>query len=839
MNNTATVTPLPGTENLWEVAARERNWLIFTIYERPGKKPGKYPCRMNSVRYPRSADYAAYFTLSEAQMNLGIMNPDGMETADGDKIIGFCLGYLSRPGSALVTGDLDGCVDPTTGNIAPWALAIINTHRTYVETSISGTGLRVVMGRQEGDDQHSSGEANDCGFFADGKRGAALTLNPLKGYSVPSTRAPAVRDALLARRGPIAAPAARKTSVVTDDATVEEVRVMLDAIPNDDKMDYDAWMRVAFAVCSTLGHEAGRDVFDAWSRRRVDKYDAKDQVKEWNGFDPDGSVTFGTLHHLVKAAHDDTLPPAPAAVMKARAAKRYRLDDPWADHPRFPEIYEVRDNDIQQSPEVPQAYPDLSQDNLALELGDLGWNENVRYRADAGTFLLWNGVMWSDDSKAVTFTLIRKYLREKAEAVVIWAEAAAAKEPDKKKASVILSDGYKASNMLRTAKAVSDIRKLMQSNPGCVVTGADLNKDKMLMGTPTGTIDLRTGEHRESCREDMITKSVAVTPAQPGTVPTLWLDFLNTAQAGDQDMINFLKRMLGYALTGLTTEHKMAFLYGTGRNGKGVYWNTGVDIMGQYGRKAPNSLFVKTRNEEHKTDIAGMEGARLAIGSELNKSDTWNETAIKDMTGGDKLTARFMRGDYFDFFPEFFLMIAGNDKPILHDVGPSMRDRMLLVPFDIYIKEEDRDLNLTDKLREEWPAILRWMIDGCLEWQQQGLNAPQKVRDASADYMDAEDLLGQFIEQNCETNFGDQTMGISKDILFTQYNLWRTNEGLKPVVKMQLTKELAKRGNIEAKMRVGGMAREQSPIYCYRYIRLLEKQPTVLPNAPTVPMMPK
>ncbi|MEP3331664.1 phage/plasmid primase, P4 family [Sedimentitalea sp.] len=819
------VTPLLGTVNPWHAAMVERNWLVFAIVERPdGKKPAKVPVLFNSVRYPATKESAARFTLSEVQQRIEALNPEGMETINDDNILGFAVGYLPRPGSTLVLGDLDGCVG-SDGSIAPWALAIINKHPTYVETSISGTGLRVVMVRQEGDDQYSSAESNDCGFFSNGGRAAVLTLQPLEGYSNNPTKASAVRDALLARRGP---ETARRASACSDDATPDEVRAMLAAIPNDEGMDYDRWLRVAYAVQYTLGFEAGLPVFDAWSRTRAEKYDEKEQASIWKTLNPDGRIDFGTLHHFVKEAHGGKLPAGPAAVMAARRDKRAIVDNSWEDMPDFPDIHGYCEGSVQQAPALPIDFPDLSQDALALELGDLGWNNNVRYRADAGTFLLWDGVKWADDSKASTFTLIRKFLREKAETVTIWAEEQA-QQMDEAKAKELMGWSKRASLGLRNAKTVSDIRKTMQSNDGCVVTGADLNTNRMLMGTPTGTIDLTTGEHRPSNREDLITKSVAVTPAAPGTKPVKWLSYLHTVMAGDQSMIDFLQRMVGYSLTGQTTEHKMAFLYGSGRNGKGIYWNTAVDIMGQYGRKAPNSLFVKTRNEEHKTDLAGMEGTRLAIGSELNRDDHWNETAIKDMTGGDKLTARFMRGDYFDFIPEFFLMIAGNDKPIMHDVGPSMRDRMLLVPFVVYIKEEDRDLNLADKLKEEWPAILRWMIDGCLAWQKQGLDAPQKVRDASKEYMDAEDLLGQFIEQECETNLLDTSMGISKDILFSRYNAWRVNEGLKPVVKMQLGKDLLKRGHAEQRMRLDG----GNPIFCYKHIRL------AIPPLPMPPRAPK
>ncbi|WP_165798821.1 phage/plasmid primase, P4 family [Shimia abyssi] len=209
-----------------------------------------------------------------------------------------------------------------------------------------------------------------------------------------------------------------------------------------------------------------------------------------------------------------------------------------------------------------------------------------------------------------------------------------------------------------------------------------------------------------------------------------------------------------YALTGMTSEHKMLFLYGTGRNGKSVFLNTLFDLFGDYARRAPASIFLNSRFEQHSTGIAGLQGARLVVGSELPKGKSWDEATIKDLTGGDKLTARLMKQDYLDFDPQLTLFIAGNNMPSFAGIDEAIRARVVLVPFTVTIPPEKRDKTLPDKLRSEAPAILRWAIDGALQWHQRGLDVPDSITAASNAYFHDEDILGQFLEDETDVDTG-------------------------------------------------------------------------------------
>jgi putative DNA primase/helicase len=250
------------------------------------------------------------------------------------------------------------------------------------------------------------------------------------------------------------------------------------------------------------------------------------------------------------------------------------------------------------------------------------------------------------------------------------------------------------------------------------------------------TVNLLTGERYAPRPEDFMTRCAAVAPR--GSCP-LWLRFLNRVTDGDRDLQHYLQRVAGYCLTGRTSEHAMFFLYGTGANGKTVFTSTLAGMMGDYAIAAPMELLIETKTDRHPTELAMLRGARLVIASETQAGRNWNEARIKALTGGDKIVARFMRGDFFEFIPQFKLMISGNHKPTLRNVDEAIRRRLHLIPFTVTIPPEERDRDLADKLRAEWPGILQWAIDGSLEWRRVGLLPPEAVQHATEDYLQAED----------------------------------------------------------------------------------------------------
>ena len=444
--------------------------------------------------------------------------------------------------------------------------------------------------------------------------------------------------------------------------------------------------------------------------------------------------------------------------------------------------------------DFPAGLSDLSHDALALDLGRRDWNANARYVALWNGWLFWTGTHWKRDETLEHLTRIRAYLRMRAAEHLQPTEMVTGSDDPHRLPATGGKRSTKAENetrLLRSNATVAAVASLARANPCSASTHEAFDRDRYLLGTPGGTVDLRTGELRPARREDMISRLTACAPADEGAAPTRWLRFLDEIMAGDQAVIDFLQRAAGYALTGSTDEHKLLFLRGGGRNGKSVFLGTLLDIWGDYGRRVTATTFLNSQTERHPTDIAGLQGARLAIASELPRGKTWDEAMIKDLTGGERLTARFMRQDFFEFDPQLTLMIAGNTQPSFKGVDEAIRSRVVLVPFQVTIPEDRRDRELGAKLNAEAPAILRWCIEGALAWQRRGLDVPQSIAAASREYFDEEDTVGQFLQDEIVE---DASAFLSSDDLITAFNGWCDRQGLAHWSQRSLMKELRLRG---------------------------------------------
>lgn len=192
-------------------------------------------------------------------------------------------------------------------------------------------------------------------------------------------------------------------------------------------------------------------------------------------------------------------------------------------------------------------------------------------------------------------------------------------------------------------------------------------------------------------------------------------------------------------------------------------------MLGDYPAVAPIAAFLASRNERHETELAKLQGARLVTAQETEEGRRWDEAKVKALTGGDRIAARFMRQDFFEFDPIFKLVIAANNKPALRSVDEAWRRRLNLIPFAVTISDDKRDIDLTEKLRAEWPGVLKWAIDGCLEWQNGGLDPPDAVLGATADYLENEDLIAQWIAERCARGADKKARSFA---LYSDWKAW-------------------------------------------------------------------
>ena len=364
-----------------------------------------------------------------------------------------------------------------------------------------------------------------------------------------------------------------------------------------------------------------------------------------------------------------------------------------------------------------------TEDALALAF-TRRYHRDWRYVAAWGRWLVWDGRRWRNEETLAATDLIRGVCRHAA----------------------LQADNPKLAAKLATSGTVGGVERLARADRRHAATTAEWDADPWLLNTPGGVVDLRTGRMRAHDRADRMTKITTATPG--GDCPT-WRRFLAEVTGGDADLQAYLQRVSGYCLTGSTQEHALFFLYGTGANGKSVFVNTLATILGDYAASAPMDTFMEARGDRHPTDLAGLRGARFVSSIETEQGRRWNESKVKAITGGDKVSARFMRQDFFEYTPQFKLVIAGNHKPAIRNVDEAMKRRLHLIPFTVTIPPERRDGRLTEKLLKERDGILAWAIEGCSLWQRQGLKPPASVVSATEEYFEAEDALGQWIEERC------------------------------------------------------------------------------------------
>ncbi len=368
--------------------------------------------------------------------------------------------------------------------------------------------------------------------------------------------------------------------------------------------------------------------------------------------------------------------------------------------------------------------PELSDLALSAAFVTQGGQENLRWSPGMG-WMVNDVTHWTPDDK------LRRYVL--AQNVCKYAAGLVSNESEAKR--------------IASARTVNAVVQMAQADEALVLPASAWNNDPMVINTPGGIVDLSTGTTRARSGLDYVTQAARVTP-ESIPCPT-WERFLQRVFVGDMELIEFMRRSMGYWLTGDRREQVLFFLYGLGANGKSVLMELLQWLSGSYAIKLPASALMQSRGERHPTELAQLRGKRLAVSSELDESSYFNESLIKELTGDNTLTARFMRGDFFEFAMSQKHVIVGNFKPRLRGGDPAMARRMLLVPFNASFKGSDRDPQMLDKLKAEAPGILAWIVSGAVDWSRSGLAIPASVRGASAEYMSDHDDLQLWMDECC------------------------------------------------------------------------------------------
>jgi putative DNA primase/helicase len=343
-----------------------------------------------------------------------------------------------------------------------------------------------------------------------------------------------------------------------------------------------------------------------------------------------------------------------------------------------------------------------------------------------------------------------------------------------------------------SANRIKAMIELAQSEHGTAVTPENFDAEPWLLNVENGTLDLRTGSLKPHSRNDLITKIAPISYDKNAMCP-IWDTFLNEIMPGDPDLIRFLQKAVGYSLTGDTSEQVVFILFGTGANGKSTFINTILHLLGGYAlQTATETLLVKKHGTGIPNDLARLKGARFVAAVEAEQGRPLAEALVKQLTGGDPIVARFLYGEYFQFYPTFKLFLSVNHKPIIKGSDHGIWRRIRLIPFNVTFPLCKRDPNLSTKLKAELPGILRWAAEGCLLWQKEKLAPPAAVKAATEDYRTEMDVVGDFIRECCDELPDEKTP--FKD-LFAKYTTWSLVNGDSFPDQKEFAQALSERGS--------------------------------------------
>jgi P4 family phage/plasmid primase-like protien len=691
--------------------------------------------------------------------------PDG----SGKGGVGIVLGWNDTADFGLVGFDLDTCRDPATGEMTPWALVVLAKLNSYTEISPSGTGVKTFLrvntkAEQDRIAKHLKATTHEFkmsrpgrGLHAPGVEvyatgryftvtGRGLTEYPSGLRSVTLTDLQPVLkmpDTPHPRRATVAITAAPAPPPLKPSAppapppapNVPPPGTVFAAPPSGRKAHGDASRSgEAMKIAGRIARKAVRSGADtetgsaAWMEY-VEALATDEVTASWLAEDANGRQQERTWRRAVEEAQE--------AGSKARRG-------------------EVAATPVNASSD------DLTEFGVADAFAAASQSLR-RYCHTAKSWFAWDGTRWARDDAGQVRRAVVDFITAQ-------------------------TSGLDGAARCQTKRFADAVETLARDTPGIATRGEEWDRDPGIMATPGGVIDLRTGVMRAARPADMMTKRTAVTP-QAGDCP-LWRKLLSDATQGDAKLVLYLQCALGYALTGETREQVFFFLYGPGGNGKSVIMNAVAAVLGDYAGTAPVSAFIEARVDRSTNDLAGLPGLRMVEVPETPGNGRWDEQRLKRVTGGDRITARRLYENDATFHPQCKLFFTGNHKPDLRSTGDAMKRRVRLIPLEGVPPRVDT--TLTEKLKAEWPTILQWLIEGCLQWRTfGGLPDCEAVTEATREYFEEQDVFGQWIAECCVTGPEHEER---PEALLASFNAFLVANGHRETNSKQFAKLYQERG---------------------------------------------
>ena len=543
--------------------------------------------------------------------------------------------------------------------------------------------------------------------------------------------------------------------------------------------EYQTWLEIGMA----LKHEGfSYEDWIAWSQTSA-KYDNhnNEYLKRWEGFNSDNlqQVTWGTV--LKTATEGGYTPP----IDDTPKRKRKRKETP-------PEAI------LEDSAGI------IFTDNWNADRFYSEYQDTCRFCTDWGKWALWHRGYWREDKTLDIFKRGRRIVKQ------MYKDAMAESDPDKRLKFL------KHSTSTDSKKRITDMLDIAKALLACTNEEFDTEKTDYLFNVKNGTVNLETGVLTEHDQSNLITKIAPFKYETHAECPK-WVDFLGKIFDNNVETIGFIQRALGYSATADISEQCLFFCYGTGANGKTLFLETIMRLMGTYAMTAAPEILIQKRMEDHPTAVADLNGKRFVSTIEVGENRYLHEAKVKMLTGGDRIKARYMRKDFFEFSPTHKLWMAANHKPIIRGNDEGIWRRIHLIPFNVTIPKEDQiPLKVMLKnFKDENAGIFRWMLDGAKAWKDQGLLPSDSVVDATKEYRNESDVLSEFFAECCLID--RRTMVTSTDMYHTYVRWCETNHEKRTLTRRQLAARLVSEGYNNAKKRVNG-----KPTIVWEGIGLLE-----------------
>ena len=725
---------------------QDGNYTSWRFLPDGDRKPRKIPCHPDGT--PHSTD-----------------NPAPLLTWDQAREVaartGYGVGYRIPAGSGIVCLDLDSCTLPDGTETAAAALARRVFSGAFVEVSVSGTGLHFWFKAPDMND--TGGKAHpllgDFDLFTGPARFVALGTSPDSWGDLPEGHGPALRALLGVQGGAQHQPSSPADwGGKSERERAECVADLRSALAALDPDSHDEWVKAGQNL-ACLG-DRGRELWEAWAATSR-RFPGGEGLERWDTFSGDRSDYRSIFARASRAGwvqpRRTADPTEVFGVVPVELPEGATTEAPAL--ASFAHTGDIRDG-FGNCP--PLTFPGNAQ-RVALMFRD-----RLRWAHDAQKWLIWNDGHWSITEEAVLLSDLAQRLPAS-----IYAEGSRVSHPD---AMRHFPDwARKTGDPVALRKTLDIVRGRLEHRASLT----EFDADAYLLGFDSGrqVADLRSGRTRPAQQGDRVTRSCAVPALGDPARAARWVRFLDEVTCNDPELRSWLRAWLGYCLTGSTSEQAFGFFFGGGANGKSVLAEVMLTLLGTYAATIRSAALCSSDhlNAAAPTpDLARLDGVRLLLSPEAEEGTRFAESQLKALTAGDTFPVRELYGQPRDFVPRMKLVITGNHRPAVSGQDAGIWRRVRLVPFRASFEGAARDPHLKARLLEEGPHILAWLVEAAGEFLRSGLPPCRVIEDATDDYRDDHDPLGDFLNDRCLQ--GGETA--SSDV-FRVYQAWALAAGIR------------------------------------------------------------